>query len=68
MLGIDLTDADVGNIPLIAADQYGNFIPGANGYPQLVVGLGPDGQLGTADDVLLEGNPASPVSAARRRV
>lgn len=63
VLGIELTDLNVGNIPLIAADQYGNFIPGANCYPQLVVGMGPDGQLGTADDVLREGGPAAPVSA-----
>jgi Ca2+-binding RTX toxin-like protein len=62
VLGIVLTDADVGNIPLIATDAYGNFIPGADGYPQVVTGLGGDGQLGTADDVLLEGNPAAPVS------
>ena len=27
MLGIDLTDADVGNIPLLRTDPYGNFIP-----------------------------------------
>ncbi|MGL3820418.1 peroxidase family protein [Sphingopyxis sp. R3-92] len=63
MLGIELTDLNVGNIPLIATDPYGNFIPGANGYPQMVAGLGPDGQLGTADDVMREGNPTSPVSA-----
>lgn len=63
VLGIELTDLNVGNIPLIATDPYGNFIPGANGYPQLVVGMGADGQLGTADDVLREGNPAAPVSA-----
>lgn len=63
VLGIELTDLNVGNIPLIATDPYGNFIPGANGYPQLVEGMGPDGQLGTADDILREGNPAAPVSA-----
>ncbi|MBD2748014.1 cadherin-like domain-containing protein [Microvirga sp. BT688] len=63
VLGIELTDLNVGNIPLIASDPYGNFIPGKNGYPQLVVGMGPDGKLGTADDVLREGNPAAPVSA-----
>ena len=63
VLGIELTDLNVGNIPLIASDAYGNFIPGQNGYPQLVVGMGPDGKLGTADDVLREGNPAAPVSA-----
>lgn len=61
VLGIRLTDADIGNIPLIATDEYGNFIPGANGYPQLVVGLGADGLFGTADDMLLEGDPANPV-------
>jgi Ca2+-binding RTX toxin-like protein len=63
VLGIELTDLNVGNIPLIATDPYGNFIPGANGYPQLVEGMGADGQLGTADDVLREGNPLAPVSA-----
>lgn len=63
VLGIELTDLNVGNIPLIATDPYGNFIPGANGYPQLVVGMGADGRLGTADDMLREGNPAAPVSA-----
>ena len=59
MLGINLTDAHVGNIPLLASDAYGNFIPGANGYAQLVVGLGADGILGTSDDLLLEGDPAA---------
>lgn len=62
MLGIELSDTDVGNIPLIVADEYGNFIPGAHGYPQLVVDLGDDGVFGTADDVLIEGNPGAPVS------
>ena len=28
MLGIDLTDFHVGNLPLLATDPYGNFIPG----------------------------------------
>ena len=27
MLGIDLTDFHVGNLPLLATDPYGNFIP-----------------------------------------
>jgi Ca2+-binding RTX toxin-like protein len=62
VLGIELTDYDVGNIPLIVADEYGNFIPGANGYPQIVVGLGGDGVFGTLDDELLEGNPADPIN------
>ena len=36
-LGIKITDADVGAVPLLATDPYGNFIRGAHGLPQLVV-------------------------------
>src|SRR5690606_27369322 len=47
MLGIELTDMDVLRVPLVVADLYGNFIPGANGYAQLVT---PEGLVsGTAD-------------------
>jgi Ca2+-binding RTX toxin-like protein len=62
ILGIELTDADVGAVPLLRTDAYGNFIPGANGFAQVVVGLGPDGIPNTADDVVVEGNPAAPVN------
>jgi Ca2+-binding RTX toxin-like protein len=54
MLGIDLTDLNVGQVPLLATDPYGNFIPGANGLPQVVM----------AGNVLLEGNLAAPISLA----
>src|SRR5499426_695171 len=68
ILGINLTDADVGNVPLLATDAYGNYIRGAHGLPQVVVRLsvGADGIAGTADDVttLVEGNPAAPVNLA----
>ncbi|MDP4301254.1 peroxidase family protein [Leptothrix discophora] len=57
MLGINLTDADLGNIPLLLTDEYGNFIPGANGLPQLVLSEGPP-------MLLREGNLANPVSTA----
>jgi Ca2+-binding RTX toxin-like protein len=57
-LGIKLTDADVGNIPLLATDQYGNFIPGLHGLPQLVV-RNADGSTS-----LVEGNLATPISTA----
>src|SRR5262249_29874731 len=60
ILGINLTDRDFDNVPLLAVDAYGNFIKGPNGFPQVVM-KGPDGVPGTADDFLLEGNPASPV-------
>ena len=62
LLGIELSDYDAVNVPMIKVDPYGNFIPGPNGFAQLVTDLGPDGLLGTDDDVTVEGNPAAPVS------
>ncbi|MFI8608431.1 peroxidase family protein [Pseudomonas sp. NPDC077649] len=60
LLGIILTDADVVNVPLLATDQYGKFIPGANGYPQFVTGGGlePAGPGGVAvpNDVVRTGH------------
>ncbi|UVL40522.1 heme peroxidase [Pseudomonas sp. B21-040] len=61
ILGIHLTDADVDNAPLLATDAYGNFIKGPNGFPMVVM-KGLDGIGGTADDVLVEGNPNAPIS------
>lgn len=53
MLGLQLVDVDVNNIPMVAADQYGNFIPGPNGLPQYVTDTG-----------LVEGDLLTPVLAA----
>ncbi|MGF6691720.1 Ca2+-binding RTX toxin-like protein [Metapseudomonas resinovorans] len=50
-LGIDLSDADVTNLPLLATDEYGRFERGANGFAQIVTVSG-----------LVEGNPAAPIS------
>ncbi|MGY2746485.1 peroxidase family protein [Arthrobacter sp. UYCu723] len=50
LLGLQLEDKDVTNVPMIAADPYGKFIPGANGLPQYVTASG-----------LVEGNLAVPV-------
>jgi Ca2+-binding RTX toxin-like protein len=36
-LGINLSDFDVHNVPLLLTDQYGKFIPGANGFAQIVM-------------------------------
>ena len=36
-LGILLTDQDVGDVPLLATDAYGNFMPARNGFAQVVV-------------------------------
>ena len=62
MLGIILTDSDVGNVPLLRTDQYGNFIPSANGTPQIITGIGADGIPNTADDIVVSGTPAAPIA------
>ena len=64
VLGIELVDGDIDDVPLLATDPYGHFIPGASGFPQMVVGNGTDGLPGTNDDVLVEGNPDAPISTA----
>jgi Ca2+-binding RTX toxin-like protein len=48
LLGIQLLDSNVGNVPLLATDQYGEFIRGPNGFPQLVTSIG-----------LIEGDPTA---------
>ena len=48
-LGIQLTDADVFNVPLMATDPYGQFLRGPNGFAQYV----------TTGGVLIEGDPAA---------
>jgi hypothetical protein len=51
-LGLLLQDKDVTDIPMMAADPYGRFIPGpARGLPQYVTATG-----------LVEGNVAAPVA------
>ncbi len=59
LFGIKLTDADIFNVPLLRTDAQGKFIPGPHGFPQLVMGLGPDRVANTADDLVIEGNPAA---------
>ncbi|MDR7059755.1 MULTISPECIES: peroxidase family protein [unclassified Sphingopyxis] len=64
MLGILLTDQDVGKVPLLRTDAYGNFIPNAAGYAQVITGVGGDGIPNTADDVVISGTPLAPVGLA----
>lgn len=52
VLGLQLNDIDVLNVPLLATDAYGMFDRGPNGFPQVVF---PGG-------VLVEGDPSNPVS------
>ena len=37
ILGINLTDANVFDVPLMAADDYGNFIKGPNGMRMVMM-------------------------------
>jgi Ca2+-binding RTX toxin-like protein len=48
MLGIQLVDKDVFNVPLLATDEYGQFLRGPNGFAQFVTSTG-----------LVEANPAA---------
>ncbi|RXT55619.1 hypothetical protein B6S44_09420 [Bosea sp. Tri-44] len=59
LLGIQLTDLDVGRVPLLRTDAYGNFIAGSNGYPLVITGVGSDGIPNTADDVVIQGDPTA---------
>ena len=36
LLGIQLLNEDVGNVPLLATDRYGEFLRGPNGFAQIV--------------------------------
>ena len=62
MLGIELADADVLNLPLLRTDDYGEFVRGDGGFPLLVLNIGADGIPNTDDDIVVEGNTASPVN------
>ena len=43
LLGIQLTDHDAVNVPLVKVDAYGKFIPDpTTGFAQLIIGLGLD--------------------------
>ena len=52
ILGIDLTDANYNNVPLLATDQYGMFERGPNRMPMVVMSNGD----------LVEGNIDAPIS------
>ncbi|QNJ25849.1 hem peroxidase family protein [Synechococcus sp. SYN20] len=62
VLGIELTDSFVSNIPLVAADKYGKFTPGENGLPQIVFEVLDADGVGTGTYELLEGNQDNPLS------
>lgn len=56
-IGIVLNDTtDLVNLPMLKVDDYGNFIPNAQGLAQIVTGVGADGIAGTADDTTVSGS------------
>lgn len=55
-LGIALDDFDIHDIPQLMVDDYGNFIRGANGFPQIVTSNAPL--------TVASGTPGSPVDAS----
>ncbi len=63
LLGIDLEDRDVLNVPLLRTDAYGEFIRDPDtGFPQVVIGLGADKVPNTDDDVVASGTPDAPIN------
>ncbi|MBE7734549.1 hypothetical protein H0482_15870 [Devosia sp. CC-YST696] len=63
-LGIVLSDIDVLGVPLLRTDAYGEFIRGADGFPQVVVNIGPDLIPNTDDDISVSAAPGAPVVLA----
>ena len=64
VLGIEFTDMDVFNIPVVATDPYGHFIPDpATGFPQLVIPDDP-ATLDVNESDLISGTPGAPITTA----
>ena len=57
LLGIELTDLDVGAVPVLLTDPYGEFIRGPNGLPQILAAFDVDGNA-----IWVEGDLADPVN------
>ena len=59
-LGIKITDFDIKDVPLLATDDYGNVIRGANGFAQVVVNFNITDTAGVTRTVqaLIEGTAA----------
>ncbi|MFZ4720080.1 MAG: peroxidase family protein, partial [Ilumatobacteraceae bacterium] len=64
ILGIELVDSDVTAVPLVATDPYGNFVPGPNGFPQLV--MSEDGATLTEGALPSLGGTATTTTGAQR--
>ena len=65
MLGIHLTDADVGNVPLLDRPVR-RVHPRPERLPQVVIGVGADGIPNTAMTSLIAGTSAAPIGVPTR--
>ena len=64
LLGIELDDYDIVNMPLLATDAYGKFIPGpVSGLPQIIT-ADPDGIPNSGDETLVEGVIGAAIDAS----
>jgi Ca2+-binding RTX toxin-like protein len=59
LLGVRLVDSDVVSVPLLLTDEYGRFLRGPHGYPQLVTNVKVNGA-----NAVIEGDPAAPVGTS----
>ncbi|MDR5652257.1 peroxidase family protein [Ruixingdingia sedimenti] len=57
LLGIELTDLDVGAVPVLLTDPYGEFIRGPNGLPQILAAFDAEGV-----PIWVEGDLDAPVN------
>ncbi|MCE9521360.1 MAG: hypothetical protein K8S25_02875, partial [Alphaproteobacteria bacterium] len=57
--GLQLLDKDVGDVPLLATDAYGNYIPGPNGHIQVIVNIVGGANAGSHQ---IELDPTSPLT------
>jgi Ca2+-binding RTX toxin-like protein len=59
LLGIQLADADVVSVPLLLTDEYGRYLRGPNGFPQMVTNVMVNG-----NNAVVEGSPTGPVATS----
>jgi hypothetical protein len=65
VLGIQLIDTDIFDVPKLVTDPYGHFKPGANGFPQMIFpGAGTPCIPAVSGAHCVEGNLATPILTA----
>ena len=63
VLGINLIDTDVSNVPNLLTNEFGKFLPGPNGLPMMAVTATGVGSTATAGSIgFLQGNLTTPIT------